>query len=153
MEIENPTPHSKIAYSECLLRRVALLVLCVCFCYGALKLDLSRLFTTCFLWTSLQFILYVLCVCPRDVVKQTTRDKKEPRFRDPATFTDNKCLWNLLHEKHLKCVFISIDSIITTTKIVPYATDSKLTFMRKKNIIFFAFCYQNTCIIELYVKS
>jgi len=57
--------NTKIVYSECLLRLGVLCVLCcsVClflyaqFCRVALTLDMSTLFTTFFLWTSLQFIL------------------------------------------------------------------------------------------------
>ena len=33
------------------------------FYHGALKLDISTLFTTFFLWTSLKFILKTYCVC------------------------------------------------------------------------------------------
>jgi len=53
------------------------------FCHGALKHDISTLFTTFFVWTSLQFILIIvrntttcsllfsgLCICP-DLVKIT----------------------------------------------------------------------------------
>jgi len=51
-------------FSECLLRIGVLhvfVLFCVCLyeqaiCHGALKLDISTLFTTFFLWTSLQFI-------------------------------------------------------------------------------------------------
>jgi len=52
-------------FSECLLRLCVLRVLCcsLClfvyrpYCHGALKLDMSTLFTTFVLWTSIQFIL------------------------------------------------------------------------------------------------
>ena len=58
---------TKIIYSDGLLRLLGLRVfycsMCLFlygpFCHGVLKLDLSTLFTTFFLRTSLQFILYM----------------------------------------------------------------------------------------------
>jgi len=56
-----------VFFSKCLLRHGVVHVLCrsVClflyrpFCHGALKLYISTLFTTFFLWTSLKFILTI----------------------------------------------------------------------------------------------
>jgi len=52
----------KIVFSKCLGVLRVFVLFCVFFVYGpfchvALKLDMSTLFTTIFLWTSLQFIL------------------------------------------------------------------------------------------------
>jgi len=58
---------TKTEKSECLLRHGVIPVLCCSgcwftgpFCHGALKLDISTLFTTFFLWMSVQFILFKL---------------------------------------------------------------------------------------------
>jgi len=63
LDFEKSKSHKKL-YSECLLSPVVLRDLCcsMClilywpFCHGALKLEMSTLFTTFLLWTSLQCI-------------------------------------------------------------------------------------------------
>jgi len=62
--MKNPKKTQKYMFSKCLLRhdvvRVfvsSLVFLYGPFCHGALKHDISTLFTTFFVWTSLQFIL------------------------------------------------------------------------------------------------
>jgi len=63
--------NTKNSLSECLLRLGILRVLvlfCILvlygpFCHGVLKLDISTLFTTFCLWTSLQFKLFICVRC------------------------------------------------------------------------------------------